>query len=77
MARMETPRNNAVQVNGDRVRELRQAAYLTQAELAERAGIRSERLSRLENGTQTNMFRTTVRALAEALGVAPGELADD
>lgn len=73
---METPRANAVQVNGERVRALRQEAFLTQAELAERAGIRPERLSRLENGSQTTMFRTTVRALAAALGVEPAALAD-
>jgi len=63
-----------VQVNGQRVRELRQSAYLTQRELAEKVGIQVERLSRLENGRQTGMYRTTLRALAEALGVKPGEL---
>jgi len=71
---MEKQPANSVQVNGQRVRELRQSAYLTQRELAEKVGIQVERLSRLENGRQTGMYRTTLRALAEALGVKPGEL---
>lgn len=71
---MEKPAANAVQVNGERVRDLRLAAFLTQRELAEQVGIKIERLSRLENGRQTGMYRTTLRALAEALGVEPGEL---
>jgi transcriptional regulator with XRE-family HTH domain len=74
---MEKQPTNSVQVNGQRVRELRQGAYLTQRELAERVGIKVERLSRLENGRQTGMYRTTLRALAEALGVKPGELVDE
>lgn len=74
---MEKQPANSVQVNGQRVRELRQDAFLTQRELSERVGIKIERLSRLENGRQTGMYRTTLRALAEALGVKPGELVDD
>lgn len=71
---MEKSAANAVQVNGERVRDLRLAAFLTQRELAEKVGIKIERLSRLENGRQTGMYRTTLRALAEALGVEPKEL---
>jgi len=59
---------------GQRIRRLRDAAYLSQAEAALKAGISRAALSRLENH-QAVPIQRTVRVLAEALGVAPHEIA--
>ena len=53
---------------GARVRAVREGRSLTQAEVAERAGVRWLAISRLENG-HTRPRPGTVRKLAEALGV--------
>lgn len=50
----------------ERLVERRQAAKLSQAELARRAGVRVETLNRIERGHTTPDF-TTVRRLVEAL----------
>src|SRR5215207_5226578 len=55
---------------GWRLRMLREAAGLTQLELAAISGLRHETLSRLELGRQAASAET-VRALAQALGVDP------
>ena len=55
------------------LRVLRQRLFLTQPELAEKAGISHITLSRLENKRQKPAFRT-IRKLAKALGVEPGEI---
>jgi transcriptional regulator with XRE-family HTH domain len=52
----------------ERLLALRKAAELTQAELAEKAGISSNALARLERGEREPTW-ATVLALAEALGV--------
>jgi len=54
---------------GKRIRELRTAAQLTQARLAEDAGISNEFLSKIECG-HTAPSVVTLNALAEALGVS-------
>ena len=59
---------------GQRIRRLRDAAYLSQAEVALKAGVSRAVLSRLENDLAVPIQRT-VRRLAEALGVDPHELA--
>lgn len=55
------------------LRRLREAKFLTQQELAEKAEIHKVTIARLEGGKAQAEFRTT-RKLAEALGVAPEEL---
>jgi len=47
---------------------------MTQADLANRSGVHTLTITRLESGRTAPSTRT-VRALAAALGVAPGELA--
>ena len=69
--------SNSIQINGERVKELRLTSFLTQRELAEKAGVRIESISRIENGARTMTYRSTLRALAEALGVEPKELLRD
>src|SRR5262245_5404023 len=50
-----------------RLRQLREAAGLTQAELAERAGLHLHGLTKLEQGYREPAW-STVKALAKALG---------
>lgn len=57
---------------GWRLRQLREAAELTQIELAARCGLTHEAISRLELGRATPLA-TSVRRLAKALGVAPAD----
>ena len=56
------------------LRQLRLEQFLTQAELARRAGLHALTVTRLEAGTTAPSART-VRGLAEALGVEPRDLA--
>lgn len=56
-----------------RLKELREEAMLSQRDLAEQAGISQTTVVHAEAGTDVRFV--TVRKLAEALGVAPVELA--
>ena len=60
---------------GDRLRALRQAAGLTQEELAERAGLTAHAVSALERGTRTRPHPHTLRSLARALDTSDRDLA--
>ncbi len=60
---------------GGRLRKLREAAGLSQEELAERAGLSSHAVSALERGTRTRPYPHTIRALADALGADDDERA--
>lgn len=61
---------------GDRLRAYRQRAGLSQAELAERAGLTVSAISALERGVRTHPYPHTVRRLADALGLSADERAD-
>lgn len=58
----------------DNLRRIRLAQFLSQAELARRSGVHALTVTRLESGRTAPSTRT-VRALAGALGVPPGDLA--
>ncbi len=58
-----------------KLRAVRERLFVTQAELAQRTGIAEATLSRLESGKQRPRI-STVRKIADALGVAPEELVD-
>jgi transcriptional regulator with XRE-family HTH domain len=58
----------------ENLRRLRLERFLSQGELARRAGLHAVTLTRLEAGA-TDPSTRTVRALADALGVEPGGLA--
>ena len=58
----------------DNLKRLRLERFLSQGELARRAGLHAVTLTRLEGGTTAPSTRT-VRALAEALSVEPRDLA--
>jgi predicted ATPase/transcriptional regulator with XRE-family HTH domain len=58
---------------GDLLRQHRDAAGLTQAELAERAGLSVRGISDLERGVRRHPHRETVRRLCEVLGLDGAE----
>jgi transcriptional regulator with XRE-family HTH domain len=62
-----------VEVNMQRLRALRQKRVLTLRELEERSGVAYNTIWHLENGKREAQPRT-IRKLADALGVDPGEL---
>ena len=57
-----------------RVRQLREAMGITQAELAQRAGVRRATVNRIENGRTASIDLDVIDRLAVALGVEPGFL---
>jgi transcriptional regulator with XRE-family HTH domain len=68
MATME-----AVVYIGERLRQLREERALRQEDLAELAGVGKNTINRIErNHTEPHM--TTIRKLADALGVEPATL---
>jgi transcriptional regulator with XRE-family HTH domain len=62
-----------MEVNVDRLRELRRERVVSLRELAERSGVAYNTIWRIEAGRQGAHPRT-VRKLAIALGVKPSEL---
>ena len=60
---------------GARLRSLREAAGLTQEELAFRAGLSPNAVGTLERGTRKHPYPHTVRSLADALGLSQDERA--
>ncbi len=60
---------------GARLRRLREAAGLTQEELAERAQLTRNAISALERGERKRPYPHTVRSLADALGLSEDERA--
>ena len=58
----------------DNLRRVRLGQFLSQAELARRSGVHALTITRLESGRTAPSTRT-VRALAQALGISPAELA--
>ena len=60
---------------GSRLRRLREAAGLTQEELASEAGLTAKAISVLERGERKRPYPHTVRAIADALGLTDSERA--
>lgn len=54
---------------GARLRALRQRARLTQGELADRAGLHRGTIADIERGRRSNIWFSTARRLASALGL--------
>jgi transcriptional regulator with XRE-family HTH domain len=65
-----------MEVNVQRLRELRKHQVLSMRELEERSGVSYNTIWRLEAGRQGAQPRT-IRKLAEALGVEPHELIEE
>lgn len=74
-ARRGYERTTGVSSFGHYLRQLRQAAGLTQEELAERAGLTADGIGVLERGARRRPQPHTVRALATALGLNDDERA--
>jgi transcriptional regulator with XRE-family HTH domain len=62
-----------MEVNVEKLKELREDRAYSQRELAQIAGVSHQTIHRLESG-HNHAIPRTVRRLAEALGVAPREL---
>lgn len=60
-------------IDGQALARIRKQKLITQAELAEKSGVTVSTLSRLEGGLQQARI-STVRKLADALGVDPSEI---
>ncbi|WIM69212.1 helix-turn-helix domain-containing protein [Corynebacterium suedekumii] len=56
------------QVRASRLRELREATGLTQAQLAERIGVGQRQVSKIEHGDLDNAKIGTIRRYLEAVG---------
>jgi transcriptional regulator with XRE-family HTH domain len=59
---------------GDRLKELRKAAGLSQMELARASGLSLSIITQLEQGRATDPKLSTLKALAKALGCTLDEL---
>ncbi len=61
-------------VDGEKLRTLREDKFLSHRELAKIAGVSPTTVLNLETNPETTAQRRTVRKLAAALGVEPAEL---
>lgn len=59
---------------GDRIKQARKAAGLTQTELANKIGVKFSTIHKYESGMIVNLKRDTIAALAQALDVKPSWL---
>ena len=62
------------ETTGERIRRARKAAGLTQAELADKIGVKFSAIHKYESGAVVNLKRETIAALAAALNVKPSWL---
>lgn len=62
-----------MQVDGERLRQLRRERALSQRDLSRMTGVAHDSISQLETG-QREAQPKTIRKLAKALGVEPKEL---
>ena len=74
MATMPTTMPN---LDGEKLRALREERFLSHRELAKLAGVSPTTVLNLETNPETMAQRRTVRKLAEALGIDPHKLVAD
>ena len=75
---IDSPTMGSVRVDGAKLRRLREAEFLSRAELGARSGLHPDHIGRLERGDWQGGSRIdNIRKLAEALGVDPHELLED
>ena len=63
-----------VRIDGEKVRIAREEAFLSQRELAEKAGLNHNTVWRIESGGVVDAHPRTIRKIAEALSVDPAFL---
>ncbi len=61
---------------GARLKEAREARFKSQRDLAREAGVSPTTIMHLETGQNPNPRLSTVRKIADALGVDPNELVE-
>jgi transcriptional regulator with XRE-family HTH domain len=61
---------------GARLRQLREERFVSQRDLAKRAEVSPTTILHLETGENRNPRLSTVRKIAEALGIDPNELVE-
>jgi transcriptional regulator with XRE-family HTH domain len=71
------PTMAVVKIDGTKLKNLRERRFLSREELAEKVCSHRDHIGRLERGEIANPRMTTIRNLAEALGVDPAELVED
>lgn len=70
---MKDVKNNSREKLGERIRELRKTAGITQEELGEKSALSYKFIGELERG-QVNVSLDSIARIAEALGVKIGDL---
>ncbi len=68
------PTMAAVEIDGAKLKRLREQRFWTREELAEKVGSHRDHIGRLERDEITNPRMATIRKLAAALEVDPAEL---
>ena len=63
-----------VRIDGEKVRVAREGAFLSQRELAEKAGLNHNTVWRIEGSGAADVHPRTIRKIAEALSVDPASL---
>ncbi len=63
-----------VKMDGGKVRAAREQKFLSQRELAEKAGVNHNTVWRIEGGASIEVHPRTIRKIAEALSVDPATL---
>jgi transcriptional regulator with XRE-family HTH domain len=63
-----------VKIDGHKVRAARERRFLSQRELADKAGINHNTIWRIEAGGSVEVHPRTIRKIAEALSVDPASL---
>jgi transcriptional regulator with XRE-family HTH domain len=72
---IDSPTISGVKVDGEKLRQLREAAFLSRAELGAGAGLHPDYIGKLERGDWQGGTRIdNIRKLAEVLRVDPHEL---
>ena len=75
---IDSPTMGSVKIDGAKLRELRERAFLSRAELGVRSGLHPDYIGRLERGDWQGGSRIdNIRKLAEALNAEPRELLAD
>ena len=75
---IDSPTMDGVRIDGNKLRQWREEAFLSRAELGARAGLHPDHIGRLERGDWQGGSRIdNIRKLAEALGVSPADLLED
>lgn len=64
-------------IDGEKLRVARDKAFLSQGELAEKAGVNRNTINRAEKGSAIQVQPRTIRKVAEALSIDPASLVSE